>query len=127
MSGAMRPVIVVPPTARPRPIVVEVPHAGTYVPPGVRAELLLDDGGGKVLVLWGHWRPSVGKVTHADPGKRRADVVPGDRKGQACASAVTETAAAHFRAGGLSVAVNDPYMGGETTRRLGRPSEGIHA
>jgi N-formylglutamate deformylase len=230
-----RPVVVVPPTAAPRPILVEVPHAGTAVPDECRPELILPSPGvlrdadlhvdrlyarapalgatliysevsrfvvdlnraaddvdalavadhpsprsdaprgliwriatdgspaiaaplpfasyrarvdryhapyhravdeavaalrerfGRVLVLSGHSMPSVGKATHADPGKRRADVVPGDRRGQACAPAVTEAATAHFRAAGLSVAVNDPYMGGDTTRRLGRPAESIHA
>jgi N-formylglutamate amidohydrolase len=82
---------------------------------------------GKLVVLSGHSMPSVGKATHADPGKRRADVVPGDLRGRACAPSVTETAERHFRAAGLSVATNDPYQGGETTRRLGRPDDGVHA
>ena len=231
----MRPVIVVPPTSAPRPIIVEVPHAGVFVPPEVRPELTLDAIGvsrdadlyvdrlyqqapslgatliyteisrfvvdlnrapddvdkesvpahpnprpdaprgliwriatdgtntltaplslaswrhrvasyhapyhtaldeaiaaaiarfGKVLILSGHSMPSVGKPTHADPGKRRADVVPGDVKGKSCAPRVTETAVSHFAAAGLSVAPNDPYMGGETTRRLGRPDAHLHA
>jgi N-formylglutamate amidohydrolase len=71
--------------------------------------------------------PSVGKATHADPGKRRADVVPGDRQGAACAAEVTATAVEHFGGAGLSVAPHDPYQGGETTRRLGRPDEALHA
>jgi N-formylglutamate amidohydrolase len=82
---------------------------------------------GRVLVLSGHSMPSVGKATHADPGKRRADVVPGDLRGAACAPSVTAAAVEHFAGAGLSVAPNDPYLGGETTRRLGRPSESIHA
>ena len=231
----MRPVIVVPPTASARPIVVEVPHAGVFIPPEVRAELALDDTGvkrdadlyvdrlyrdaaalgatlvyteisrfvvdlnrapddvdaqsvpdhpsprpdaprgliwriatdgsqtltaplslsswqrrvtryhapyhtaldaavaevrarfGKVLILSGHSMPSVGKATHADPGKRRADVVPGDLKGKTCDPRVTLAAISHFTAAGLSVSLNDPYLGGETTRRLGRPAEGLHA
>jgi N-formylglutamate amidohydrolase len=231
----VRPVVIVPPTSAPRPILVEVPHAGTHVPDEVRPELLLDEPAvrrdadlyvdrlyrdaprlgavlvyteisrfvvdlnraegdvdaqsvaghpsprpdaprgliwrvatdgtpaiaaplslgswrrrvslyhtpyhtaldehvaelrarfGRVLVLSGHSMPSVGKATHADPGKRRADVVPGDRKGASCAPEVTGAAIAHFRNAGCSVAPNDPYMGGETTRRLGRPVEGIHA
>ncbi|MFA9430677.1 N-formylglutamate amidohydrolase [Egicoccus sp. AB-alg2] len=36
---------VLPPAAAPRPLVVHVPHAGTHVPPDVRAGLLLDDAG----------------------------------------------------------------------------------
>jgi N-formylglutamate amidohydrolase len=82
---------------------------------------------GRLLVLSGHSMPSVGKATHADPGKRRADVVPGDRRGAACAAEVTRSAVELFGGAGLSVAPNDPYQGGETTRRLGRPDEGLHA
>ena len=82
---------------------------------------------GRVVVLSGHSMPSVGKATHADPGKRRADVVPGDLRGAACAHVVMERAAAHFAAAGYSVAPNDPYLGGNTTRRHGRPPEGVHA
>ena len=231
----MRPVIVTPPAGAPRPIVVEVPHAGIGVPNEVRHELALDAAGvmrdadlyvdqlyrraaelgatlvrteisrfvvdlnraaddvdrlsvpehptprpdaprgliwrvatdgtptlreplsyaswqrrvaryhtpyhaaldeavgslrarfGHVVVLSGHSMPSVGKATHADPGKRRADVVPGDRRGQACAAVVTRTAVEHFAAAGLTIALNDPYQGGETTRRLGRPADAVHA
>ena len=36
-------------------------------------------------------------------------------------------AVAHFREAGLSVVENDPYQGGETTRRLGRPDDGVDA
>jgi N-formylglutamate amidohydrolase len=82
---------------------------------------------GRVVVLSGHSMPSVGKATHADPGKRRADVVPGDLEGRSCDPRVTALAASHFGAAGLSVAPNDPYKGGNTTRRLGRPGDGIHA
>lgn len=82
---------------------------------------------GRLLVLSGHSMPSVGKATHADPGRRRADVVPGDRRGAACAPEITRCAVDHFTAAGLSVAPNDPYQGGDTTRRLGRPPERLHA
>ncbi len=230
-----RPVVVVSPRGAPRPIIVEVPHAGLGIPPEVAAELALDEAGikrdadlyvhelyarapelgatliyteisrfvvdlnradddvdaaavvglphprphsprglvwrvatdgtpvlkaplslasyqtriaryhapyhlaldqavaeqrarfGRVLVLSGHSMPSQGKATHADPGKRRADVVPGDLRGQSCAPNVTAAAVAHFSQAGLSVAPNDPYLGGETTRRLGQPKQGIHA
>jgi N-formylglutamate amidohydrolase len=229
------PIVVVPPRGAARPLLVEVPHAGTLVPEELRRELLLDEAGvrrdadlyvdelyreapalgatllytpvsrfvvdlnrapddvdalavadhpcpradaprgliwrvatdgtpalagpisyrsyrwrlahyhapyhaeldaqvgalrsrfGRVLVLSGHSMPSVGKATHADPGKRRADVVPGDRRGTSCAPAVSAAAIALFTEAGLGVAPNDPYQGGETTRRLGRPADGVHA
>ena len=41
----MRPVVITAPTRAPRPIVVEVPHAGIGVPEEVRPELALDDSG----------------------------------------------------------------------------------
>lgn len=82
---------------------------------------------GRVIVLSGHSMPSVGKATHADPGRRRADVVPGDRRGESCAPEVAAAAVDLFRGAGLQVAPNEPYQGGETTRRLGRPFENVHA
>jgi N-formylglutamate amidohydrolase len=82
---------------------------------------------GRVIVLSGHSMPSVGKATHADPGRRRADVVPGDRRGTSCAPSVTRAAIELFTDAGFSVSPNDPYLGGDTTRRLGRPAEGLHA
>jgi N-formylglutamate amidohydrolase len=33
----------------------------------------------------------------------------------------------HFRAAGLSVRHDEPYRGGATTARWGRPHEGLHA
>ena len=231
----MRPVVVVPPSGAARPIVVEVPHAGIFIPTEVRPELTLDEAAiqrdadlyvdrlyrrattlgatllfteisrfvidlnrdpdevdrgsvpdhpaprkdaprgliwrvttegqnaltapltlaswrhrvehyhapyhraldeavaatrarfGRVVLLSGHSMPSVGKATHADPGMRRADVVPGDLDGTACSAAITGTTVEHFRAAGLVVAPNDPYKGGGTTRRHARPGEGVHA
>lgn len=82
---------------------------------------------GKVVLLSGHSMPSVGKATHADPGQRRADVVPGDLLGAACDPRVTAACVDLFRGAGHSVAVNQPYKGGGTTRRHGRPAEGVHA
>jgi N-formylglutamate amidohydrolase len=40
---------------------------------------------------------------------------------------VSRATAQHFESAGLSVAPNDPYQGGDTTRRLGRPDERLHA
>ena len=81
---------------------------------------------GRVVLLSGHSMPSVGKATHADPGQRRADVVPGDLEGHACSPQVSATAVAHFEAAGMSVAPNDPYKGGGTTVRHAHPDQGVH-
>src|SRR5579883_3392869 len=70
---------------------------------------------GRVVILSGHSMPSVGKATH------------GDRRGASCSPRVTAAAMALFSGAGMSVAPNEPYQGGETTRRLGRPDAGRHA
>ena len=41
----MRPVVVIPPARAARPIVVEVPHAGTHIPDEIRPELALGERG----------------------------------------------------------------------------------
>jgi N-formylglutamate deformylase len=82
---------------------------------------------GYALLIDGHSMPSVGRQGHADPGKPRADIVPGDRVGTSCAPALSRAVGDHFRAHGFSVAFNDPYRGGFITAHHGRPADGIHA
>lgn len=82
---------------------------------------------GFVIVVSGHSMPSRGRDGHDDPGRDRADVVPGTRQRTTAAPAVIEAAervAARFRFG---VAHDEPYRGGHTTIRYGRPATGIHA
>ena len=64
---------------------------------------------------------------HKDPGRARADVVPGDRDGTSCSPALLAAVTRHFEAAGLRVAANDPYKGGFITAHHGRPAERIHA
>jgi N-formylglutamate amidohydrolase len=71
--------------------------------------------------------PSTGRQGHRDPGRRRADVVPGDRDGTSCAPSLSRHVGEHFRARGYSVAFNDPYKGGFITRHHGQPATAIHA
>jgi N-formylglutamate amidohydrolase len=71
--------------------------------------------------------PSRGRAGHKDPGRARAEVVPGDRDGTSCAPALTAHVTRHFEAAGLRVAANDPYKGGFITAHHGRPAERIHA
>ncbi len=82
---------------------------------------------GYAIFIDGHSMPSKGTSFHADPNSIRADLVPGDDQGRACAPAVLqaamETAATH----GFSMRPNDPYSGGNITRHFGRPADGIHA
>jgi len=82
---------------------------------------------GFAILVDGHSMPSVGRQGHTDPGRPRADIVPGDREGKSCAPALSRLVGEHFRKHGHSVAFNDPYRGGFITAHHGRPAENIHA
>jgi N-formylglutamate amidohydrolase len=82
---------------------------------------------GFAILVDGHSMPSVGRQGHADPGRPRADIVPGDRDGKSCAPSLTRLVSEHFLALGRTVAANDPYRGGFITAHHGRPTQGIHA
>jgi N-formylglutamate amidohydrolase len=71
--------------------------------------------------------PSLGRSMHADPGSRRADVVPGSCGRTSADSRVIDLVDAHFRGAGLSVRHDDPYRGGFSTGHYGRPRERWHA
>jgi N-formylglutamate amidohydrolase len=80
-----------------------------------------------VLVDW-HSMPG----PRANPPARRPaatfpQIVLGDRHGVACATALTRRVSALLRGEGLRVANNQPYAGGWTTERWGRPDAGFHA
>ena len=82
---------------------------------------------GYAVLLDGHSMPSVGRTGHKDPGRARAEVVPGDRDGTSCSPALSRLVGQHFEAEGYAVAFNDPYRGGFITTHHGRPADGIHA
>jgi N-formylglutamate deformylase len=82
---------------------------------------------GFAILVDGHSMPSRGRAGHKDPGRARADVVPGDRDGTSCAPALSQVVGEHFAARGYGVAFNDPYKGGFITAHHGRPADGIHA
>jgi N-formylglutamate amidohydrolase len=85
------------------------------------------DRHGFVILVSGHSMPSRGRDGHDDPGRERADIVPGTRQRSTAAAAVieaTEQVAARFH---LGLAHDDPYRGGHTTVRHGRPAAGVHA
>jgi N-formylglutamate deformylase len=69
----------------------------------------------------------MGRKGHTDPGRRRAQVVPGDRDGTSCAPSISRHVGQHFHARGFAVAFNDPYKGGFITTHHGQPHTGIHA
>lgn len=82
---------------------------------------------GFAVLVDGHSMPSRGRAGHKDPGRERADVVPGDRDGTSCATKVSRLVGDHFAARGYSVAFNEPYKGGYITAHHGRPAENVHA
>ncbi len=82
---------------------------------------------GYALLLCGHSMPSAGRDGHADPGERRADVVPGSRGRTSANARVIELPEELARARGWSVAHDEPYRGGFSTAHYGRPAAGIHA
>ena len=82
---------------------------------------------GYAILLCGHSMPSKGREGHIDPGRERADVVPGSRGRTTCAEAVlrlVDRSAAAFR---FSVAHDEPYRGGFSTTHYGRPRAHVHA
>lgn len=101
-------------------------HAGYH---GALAEALTQARSkfGYAILIDGHSMPSVGRAGHADPGRPRADFVPGDRVGSSCAPSLSRHVGEHLRAQGYSVAFNDPYRGGFITTHHGRPAEAVHA
>jgi N-formylglutamate amidohydrolase len=82
---------------------------------------------GFAILVDGHSMPSMGREGHKDPGRKRAEVVPGDRDGTSCAPAISRQVGDHFRARGYSVAFNDPYKGGFITAHHGQPRSAVHA
>jgi N-formylglutamate deformylase len=82
---------------------------------------------GFAVLLCGHSMPSRGRAGHSDPGRSRADVVPGSRGGTSARPAVVEVPDTVAQEVGWSVAHDDPYRGGFSTGNYGRPEQGIHA
>ncbi len=60
-------------------------------------------------------------------GGQAARIVIGDRHGRSCAGRFVTCLALAAAADGLITALNDPYAGGHTLDRHGRPGRGIHA
>lgn len=95
-----------------------------------KVESLLTDAVSKhgyAMLVSGHSMPSVGRTEHSDSGRARADIVLGWRGGDACSRRLLDQCQNHFHHRNYSVAVDNPYRGGNTTARYGRPKEGLHA
>jgi N-formylglutamate amidohydrolase len=92
---------------------------------------------GVAVVLAAHSMPSVERGLAAarsrtgrsdqGPSEPRADVVPGTRGRKSAAAKFIDGVETHARASGWSVRHDDPYAGGFTTQRYGRPSDCVHA
>jgi N-formylglutamate deformylase len=101
-------------------------HA-TYHDALARALARARDRFGFAVLVDGHSMPSRGRSGHKDPGRPRADVVPGDREGTSCAPTLSRLVGDHFTSRGYGVAFNEPYKGGFITAHHGRPAENVHA
>ena len=92
---------------------------------------LIDDthaAHGRVYHLNCHSMDAIGgAMGEGGAGRRRADVVLGDRDGTTCAPAFTAQVADFFRAQGYSVAINDPFKGVELVRRFSAPARHRHS
>ncbi len=82
---------------------------------------------GYCILLDGHSMPSMGRKGHNDPGRKRAEIVPGDIEGESCDRTLRWLVEEHFRDQGFSVRSNEPYKGGWITRNYGQPLKGVHA
>lgn len=82
---------------------------------------------GACVLLAAHSMPSVGRQEHEGAGARRADVVPGTQGRTTARAPVIDAVERHAREAGLTVLHDEPYRGGFTTRRWGRPDQGIQA
>ncbi len=81
---------------------------------------------GCAVVLAAHSMPSLARVSNAERPNLRADVVPGSLGRSSADARFIDLVDEHARAAGWSVAHDDPYRGGFTTRHYGRPSQGVH-
>jgi N-formylglutamate amidohydrolase len=82
---------------------------------------------GCCVLVDAHSMPSASGAMAWEPASGNTDFVLGDCHGGACAATVIETASSVLRELGYSVAHNEPYPGGYTTRHYGRPADGVHA
>lgn len=82
---------------------------------------------GGVLLVDAHSMPSTASGVGPRDREHRIDIVLGDNHGEACFVELIDAAQRFLTARGLRVHRNQPYAGGFTTQRYGRPSVGRHA
>jgi N-formylglutamate amidohydrolase len=79
------------------------------------------------LLIDAHSMPSSASVVGSRERDHRIDIVLGDNHGESCAAGVVGRAERWLAGQGLRVERNQPYAGGFTTQRYGRPASGRHA
>ncbi|MFZ5780903.1 MAG: N-formylglutamate amidohydrolase [Pseudomonadota bacterium] len=82
---------------------------------------------GGVLLIDAHSMPSSASGVGVRDRDHRVDIVLGDNHGEACNPGLVACAERWFVRHGLKVRRNQPYAGGFTTQRYGRPALARHA
>lgn len=82
---------------------------------------------GGALLIDAHSMPSSASGVGLRDREQRVDIVLGDNHGEACMPDVVDHVDRFLSANGLRVLRNQPYAGGFTTQRYGRPGLGRHA
>jgi N-formylglutamate amidohydrolase len=82
---------------------------------------------GSALLIDAHSMPSSASGLGPREREHRIDIVLGDNHGEACAPDLVDWVEHWLVARGLKVQRNQPYAGGFTTQRYGRPDTGRHA
>lgn len=82
---------------------------------------------GGVLLVDAHSMPSSASGVGSRDRDQRVDIVLGDNHGESCTPGLVDCAERWFRRHGLKVQRNQPYAGGFTTQRYGRPGLARHA
>ncbi|SKA22508.1 N-formylglutamate amidohydrolase [Enhydrobacter aerosaccus] len=82
---------------------------------------------GTALLIDAHSMPSSASGLTGRDKDQRVDIVLGDNHGDACPPDIVDLAERWLAGQGLRVLRNQPYAGGFTTQRYGRPAAGRHA
>ena len=82
---------------------------------------------GTALLIDAHSMPSSASGVGPRERDHRVDIVLGDNHGESCAPDLVDGAERWFADHGLKVQRNQPYAGGFTTQRYGRPGLNRHA
>jgi N-formylglutamate amidohydrolase len=82
---------------------------------------------GSALLIDAHSMPSSASAVGSRERDHRIDIVLGDNHGESCAADLVGCAEQWLASRGLKVERNQPYAGGFTTQRYGRPATGRHA